>query len=96
MLHETRSGIFRKEGEHWTVGYGDRAFRLKDTRGFTYLAHLLRHPGTEFHVLDLVGGMADGGEDEPKQRMPRGADELQKAGTISQASATQARRRTQD
>ncbi len=80
MPRETRSGIFRKEGEHWTVGYGDRAFRLKDTRGFTYLAHLLRHPGTEFHVLDLVGGMADGGEDEPKQRMPRGDHELQKAG----------------
>jgi hypothetical protein len=76
----SENGIFRKEGEFWTVGYGDRAFRLKDTKGFAYLAHLLRHPGTEFHVLDLVGGMADGGEDEPKQRMPRGADELQKAG----------------
>jgi hypothetical protein len=33
--------IFRKEGEFWTVGYGDRAFRLKDTKGFAYLAHLL-------------------------------------------------------
>jgi tetratricopeptide (TPR) repeat protein len=81
MPPEIRSGIFRKEGVYWTVGYRTRAFRLKDTRGFAYLAHLLRHPGTEFHVLDLVGGIADGGEDEPKQRMPRGADELEKAGT---------------
>jgi predicted ATPase len=74
-------GIFRKEGEFWTVGYRDRAFLLKGTKGFAYLAHLLRHPGTEFHVLDLVGGMAAGtAEDEPKLRMPRGDDELQKAG----------------
>src|SRR5580704_1493280 len=49
----SENGIFRKEGEYWTVGYGKRAFRLKDTKGFAYLAHLLRHPGTEFHVLDL-------------------------------------------
>ncbi len=77
----SENGIFRQEGEFWVVGYGDRAFRLKDTKGFAYLAHLLRHPGTEFHVLDLVGGMAAGtAEDEPKLRMPRGDDELQKAG----------------
>jgi hypothetical protein len=77
----SENGIFRKEGEFWTVGYGDRAFRLKDTKGFAYLAHLLRHPGTEFHVLDLVRGMAAGTEEEePKLRMPRGYDELQKTG----------------
>lgn len=77
-------GIFRKEGEYWTVGYGNSAFRLKDTKGFAYLAHLLRHPRTEFHVLDLAGGMAAGDdEDEAKQRMlgsPRGDDELQQPG----------------
>src|ERR1700688_1703000 len=80
-LRSSEIGIFRKEGEFWTVGNSDRAFRLKDTKGFAYLAHLLRHPGTEFHVLDLVGGMAAGtADDEPKLRMPRGDDELQKAG----------------
>jgi len=76
----SENGTFRKEGEYWTVGYGNTAFRLKDTKGFAYLAHLLRHPATEFHVLDLVGGMAAGGGDEPKLRMPRGDDELQEAG----------------
>ena len=49
--------ILRKEGEYWTVGYGAKTFRLKDTKGLGYLAHLLRHPATEFHVLDLVGGI---------------------------------------
>src|SRR5207244_263683 len=78
------NGIFRKEGEYWTVGYGNRAFRLKDTKGFAYLAHLLRHPRTEFHVLDLAGGIVAGDdEDETRQRMlgsRRGDGELQQPG----------------
>jgi hypothetical protein len=37
----SENGTFRKEGEYWTVGYGNTAFRLKDTKGFAYLAHLL-------------------------------------------------------
>ena len=61
------NGIFRKDGEYWTLGYGGKPFRLKDTKGFAYLAHLLRHPGTEFHVFDLVGGIAGGGDDEPQK-----------------------------
>src|SRR5712691_10504303 len=49
--------IFRKEGEYWTVGRGGKVFRLKNTKGLGYLAHLLRHPAVEFHVLDLAGGI---------------------------------------
>jgi hypothetical protein len=45
-----QQAFFRKEGEYWTIGYGGKDFRLKDTKGPRYLAHLLRHPGTEFHV----------------------------------------------
>ena len=78
------NGIFRKEGEYWTVGYGDNAVRLKETKGFAYIAHLLRHPRTEFHVLDLVRGKASGrDEDEAGQRMVgfrRSDADLQKAG----------------
>jgi len=47
--------IFRKEGEYWAIGYRRKSSRLKDTKGLGYLAHLLRHPGAEFHVLDLRG-----------------------------------------
>ncbi len=46
-------GIFRKDGDFWTVGYGEKVFRLKDSTGFAYIGHLLRYPATEFHVLDL-------------------------------------------
>src|SRR6266481_4564297 len=75
--------IFRKEGEYWTVGRGGKVFRLKNTKGLGYLAHLLRHPAVEFHVLDLAGGIAgqrDG--DEIRQYahgLPRGDEELEKA-----------------
>ena len=76
-------GVFRKEGEYWTVGYGGKSLRLKDTKGLGYLAHLLRHPATEFHVLDLAGGIASQREeDEPgqAQSLPRGDQDLEKAG----------------
>jgi hypothetical protein len=79
-----QKGVFRKEGEYWTVGYGREAFRLKDTKGLGYLAHLLRHPAAEFHVLDLVGGIASHREeDETGQSghgLPRRDEDLEKAG----------------
>src|SRR5580704_13419650 len=81
-----QKGVFRKEGEYWTVGYGGKSFRLKDTKGLGYLAHLIRHPGTEFYVLDLVGGIADHREDnenetnQPEQGLSRNDEDLEKAG----------------
>ena len=81
-LRSAPKGIFRKEGEYWTVGYGGKAFRLKDTRGLGYLVHLLRHPAVEFHVLDLFGGIASQRDEDESSRgvqVPRGAD-LEKAG----------------
>src|SRR5713226_10199872 len=77
-----QKGIFRKEGEYWTVGFGGNAFRLKDTKGLGYLAHLLRHPAVEFHVLDLVGGIAGQHDDDEtgKSGLPRGEEDLEKAG----------------
>jgi hypothetical protein len=83
-VRSAQKGIFRKEGEYWTVGYRGNAFRLKDTRGLGYIAHLLRHPAVEFHVLDLFGGIAgQREEDESNQSahgLPRGGDDLEKAG----------------
>ena len=53
-------GLFRKEGEYWTLGYAGHLCRLKDARGLAHLAQLLRSPGIEFHALDLVRGNATG------------------------------------
>jgi tetratricopeptide (TPR) repeat protein len=46
--------VFRREGEYWSIAFAGEAFRVKDVKGLHYLAHLLRHPGREFHVLDLA------------------------------------------
>jgi AAA ATPase domain len=79
-----RSGVFRKEREFWTVGYGGKSFRLKDSKGLGYLAHLLRHPAAEFHVLDLAGGIAGHGDDDDTSQsahgLPRRPEDLEKAG----------------
>ena len=77
-----QKGIFRKEGEYWTLGFVGKSFRLKDAKGLGYIGHLLRHPGTEFHVLDLVGGIAGQHDDDEagQQRLPRGDEDLEKSG----------------
>src|ERR1700739_2218303 len=83
-VRSAQKGVFHKEGEYWVVGYGGNSFRLKDTKGFGYLAHLLRHPATEFHVLDLVGGIASQREEDETsqsvQGLPRGDEDFEKAG----------------
>lgn len=52
-------GVFHQEGDYWTVGYGVKIFRLKDSLGLSFIGQLLRHPGTEFHVLDLGEGASE-------------------------------------
>ena len=79
-----QNALFCKEGEYWTIGYRGQAFRLKDTKGLAYLAHLLRHPTMEFHVLDVARGIArrQGEQDEHQSihGLPRGDEDLEKAG----------------
>jgi hypothetical protein len=52
--HPAPDFVFRKEGDYWTVAFEGTTFRLKDAKGLHYLAYLLRHPGHEFHALDLM------------------------------------------
>jgi hypothetical protein len=46
---ETAQGVFRREGEFWSIACWGKVFRLKDVRGLAYVAYLLGHPGEEFH-----------------------------------------------
>ncbi len=48
------SHLFRREGEYWTIRYRGELCRLHHAKGLDYLATLLRHPGREFHVLELA------------------------------------------
>ena len=47
-----------RDGDFWTVACEGELTRLKDTKGIGFLVMLLRHPGREFHALDL-GGAGD-------------------------------------
>ncbi len=60
-----RSGraTFRREGEYWTVEHGQRALRLRDSKGLGYLATLFANPDVELAAADLVGGVSSGGGD---------------------------------
>jgi TolB-like protein len=82
-VRSAQKGVFRKEGRYWTVGYAGNSVHLKETRGLKYIAHLLRHPDAEFHVLDLAGGIASQ-KDETTQSSVHGLswadDDLENAG----------------
>jgi tetratricopeptide (TPR) repeat protein len=51
---ESQPNIFRREGEYWSIGFDGETIRLRDAKGLHYIARLIREPGREFHVLDLV------------------------------------------
>jgi hypothetical protein len=53
--------LFRLEGDFWLVGEEAAALHIKDSKGMRYLAHLLQHPGREFHATDLA--LWDGPDD---------------------------------
>src|SRR5262249_51271139 len=55
----------RLEGDYWTLAHQGRVSRLKDMHGFHYLVHLLRHPGQEFHVLELMRQRPGASNPEP-------------------------------
>jgi hypothetical protein len=80
----THKGVFRKEGDYWTVGYDGNGVRLKDTKGLGYIAHLLRHPSAEFHVFDLYGGIASQREEDESSQsvhaLPRYHEDLENTG----------------
>ena len=54
-LSTREESLFIRQGDYWTIGYQKHVAFLKATRGLRDLALLLRHPGREFHVCELVG-----------------------------------------
>jgi tetratricopeptide (TPR) repeat protein len=66
--------VCRREGEYWSIAFAGQAFRLKDVKGLHYLAYLLRHPGREFHVLDLAAAGQGAGAGGPRTSPARDDD----------------------
>jgi AAA ATPase-like protein len=47
--------VFRRDGDVWTLRYGRREIRLRDSKGLRDLHALLTRPGTAIAALDLAG-----------------------------------------
>jgi tetratricopeptide (TPR) repeat protein len=69
---QRETGIFRKDGDLWEIAYAGRTGRLEHTRGLQYIAHLLRYPGREIDVLELVQGSGVGGQGREDQTSSTG------------------------
>jgi hypothetical protein len=54
-MHE--ESLFSRHEDYWIIRYHGHAAFLKSMRGLCCLAVLLRHPGREFHVCELVAGL---------------------------------------
>src|SRR6266404_6082936 len=50
---------FLRQNDYWTIRYHGHTALLKSARGLHYLAVLLRDPGREFHVRELVASPMD-------------------------------------
>jgi hypothetical protein len=59
VLHPLEESVFVRMGDYWIVRYQGQPAILKATRGLDYLAYLLRHPGREVHVRELIGTAID-------------------------------------
>jgi hypothetical protein len=46
--------LFLRQNDYWAIRYRGHTALLKSTRGLHYLAVLLRNPGHEFHVGELL------------------------------------------
>jgi hypothetical protein len=61
------SGVsqFVRQSDYWSIRHRGRTACLKATRGLHCLEQLLRHPGQEFHVSELLDSLA-----EPREAAP--------------------------
>ena len=55
---ERDSGVFRRDGAVWELGYAGRTVWIPHAKGLADLAALLRQPGEPVHVSELVSAQA--------------------------------------
>ncbi len=90
------AGLFRREGDYWTISYAGNETRLKDLKGLRYIAQLLKVPGREVHVLDLAATVEGGLSASTRRADPEDdllGEGLRDAGEILDATAKAAYKR---
>ena len=58
-LPKHEESLFLQQNDYWIIRYHGHGGLLKSTRGLHYLAVLLRDPGREFHVRELLARPMD-------------------------------------
>ncbi len=83
-LRTDEESLFLRQDDYWTIRYHGHAAFLKDSRGMHCLALLLRYPGREFHVSELLASLMDAPTPAPvvtaSRRLRDAGDQLVTAG----------------
>ena len=69
-LRPPDESLFLHQNDHWKIQYQGRLALLKHMRGFPCLACLLRSPGREFHVSELLVSLLDAPAPVPPMAAP--------------------------
>jgi DNA-binding NarL/FixJ family response regulator len=88
-------GVFRQEGDYWTIEYGGTVCYLRDSKGLHYLAALLSQPGREWPASDLTGdeGLDGAAAERARQNVARAVrTALERLGESSPALASHLQR----
>jgi DNA-binding XRE family transcriptional regulator len=92
-LRTDEESLFLQYNDYWTICYHGHAAFLKDSRGMHCLALLLRYPGREFHVSELLACLILMGAPTPlpavtaKRRLRDAAAGFSDAGPVLDAQA---------
>lgn len=79
VFHPHGESSFIRQDDFWTIHYQGQTAFLKSTRGMDCLAFLLRTPGREFHVSELLATLPEVPVTTPAtiaSRFPRGDGDL--------------------
>jgi hypothetical protein len=55
VLRPLDESVFIRQADYWAIRYQGQTAILKATRGLNCLGYLLRHPGQDVHVSELLG-----------------------------------------
>lgn len=61
-----RTGVFRRLGDVWQVGFDDELVSVRAAKGMVDIHRLLGSPGREIHCLELAGGGVEEGGTGPQ------------------------------
>ena len=55
-MEPPNGSVFRKQGEFWTIAFGPEVVHLRDAKGLSYIAALLRNPSVRVRSTELLEG----------------------------------------